>query len=459
MSNDSVPARRWLDHDLVVGAAVIVLAGLVRVAFIASTPASAPLSDMAEYWDRALYLFQHGQLYPDSWRMPGLPVALSAAFIAAGHASLEAARGLNVLAGMLATGLTYGLARRSAPSGWAAGAAAVVAMYPSLIVYSNLVATESLVIVPILGALVAATYPTYRGACALGALMGVAVLICPASVALLPAAIAAAVYGPGTWRLRGSRLAITASALCLTLLPWWWHNYDLHRAFVPFDTTGGLNVLIGAVPSASGRWDWSAVSQLQRTELAGIDVTTPAGSSLATARALGHIARDTRGWLALVPAKLTGLFALEGREQAYLYSIGYFGSDHEDVIGWWAWVILGSFPLLVLAAAAGLAVDGGLTRGVAAPALFFVVGTVVMHAASFGDPRFHLPLVPVLAVLATGLSRQPRRVIATRVAWLAVLYICLVPAWYAQLANYMDHLPVLTAPGGWQSHLSFDDLL
>ncbi len=148
MSNEAVPARRWLDRDLVVGAAVTVLAGLVRVAFIASTPASAPLSDMAEYRERALYLFQHGQLYPDSWRMPGLPVALSAAFIAVGHASLEAARGLNVLAGMLAAALTYGLARRSAPSGWAAGAAAVVAVYPSLIVYSNLVATESLAIVP-----------------------------------------------------------------------------------------------------------------------------------------------------------------------------------------------------------------------------------------------------------------------------------------------------------------------
>ncbi|MBP7777263.1 MAG: hypothetical protein KA371_09060 [Acidobacteria bacterium] len=102
MSNETWPARRWLDRDLVVGAAVTVLAGLVRVAFIASTPASAPLSDMAEYWERALYLFRHGQLYPDSWRMPGLPVALSAAFIAVGHASLEAARGLNVLAGMLA---------------------------------------------------------------------------------------------------------------------------------------------------------------------------------------------------------------------------------------------------------------------------------------------------------------------------------------------------------------------
>ncbi len=161
----------------------------------------------------------------------------------------------------------------------------------------------------------------------------------------------------------------------------------------------------------------------------------------------------------MIPAKLAGLFALEGREHAYLYSIGYFGPDHDDVIGWWALVILASFPLLVLAAAAGVAVDGGVTRGVAAPALFFVAGTVVMHAASFGDPRFHLPLVPVLAVLATGLSRQPRRMIATRVAWLVVLYICLVPAWYAQLANYMDHLPVLTAPGGWRSHLSFDDLL
>lgn len=448
-------------RDLVAFFCIAALAATVRLAFVASTPLSAPLSDMAEYWDRAVHLYQQGSLYPDSWRMPGVPVVLAVSFAGVGEPSLAAARSLNVLAGTITALLTYWLARRNGSRLWSTLAAVVVAAYPSLVVYTDLVATESVVTVPILGALVAASYSTRKAAAALGGLTGAAILVRPASVALVPAAIAAILLSPAgdVAAPRAARLALCLAAMCLALAPWWVRNYFLHRRFVPMDTTGGLNLLIGSGPLATGRWDWSAVARIQQEQLAGIDVATPEGADRASALAISHASAHVRDWALLIPSKLSGLLALEGREHAYLYSIGYFGQHTPRVVTAWATATLASFPLLTFAALAGLASAGAVNRDVVAPSLVFLLSAAALHLLSFGDPRFHLPFVPVMAVLATRSGRSPRTMAPRRALCLAALFARMLPAWHAQLSNYLDHLPILAAPGGWRSHVSFDDLL
>ncbi|MGD9904298.1 MAG: hypothetical protein AB7U83_12610 [Vicinamibacterales bacterium] len=78
-----------------------------------------------------------------------------------------------------------------------------------------------------------------------------------------------------------------------------------------------------------------------------------------------------------------------------------------------------------------------------------------MHVVAFGDPRFHLPLVPVLAVAASQArpSCQCGR-------WVALISCALLaPAWFGQALNYLPFVRLLVAPDGWQSMVSFDDLL
>lgn len=467
MSPVETASRRGFRRDLLAVAAIAAVALAARALVMRATPASAPISDMAEYWVRGVHLYEHGALFPDSWRMPGLPVWLASLFTLAGGVSVDVARAGNVVAGAVTTALTYGLARRAGSSAARAmAAAAIVALYPTLLLYTSLVATEAVVAVPLLGALVAATGTSGRAAVMLGLATAAALLVRPAAVALVPAAIVALLWtGPpgdgrthaeGVRTARAARLVLFAAAMLLALLPWWRHNAALHGRFVPLDTTGGLNLLIGSGPAATGRWDYALVTELQNTALAGVDPATPAGSDRAAGLAWSHVRAHPLAWLALVPAKLTGLFAFEAREAAYLYSIGFFGPHAPATVGVWAVVSVIAFPLLFVACALGFA-RGRIDPRVSRPVAVFLAASAGLHLITFGDPRFHLPFVPPMAVVATAAWRPGR---PSRWSWLALAACALMAvAWYAQWVHSMPFIRLLIAPGGWQRPVSFDDLL
>jgi 4-amino-4-deoxy-L-arabinose transferase-like glycosyltransferase len=439
--------------------AAVAFAG--RVAVASAVPLSSPVSDMLEYWERAVYIATHARLYENSWRMPGYPLVLAAVFAPAGGPSIEAARVFNAIAGTVATLLTYWLARRSAGSKAAAAAALAVAIYPSFLIYTTFIATEAVVTVPILGALLASTFPSRRAAAASGACAACATLVRPAGIALLPAVLLTLARHRQGDRTIWSVVHPTIAALsfCVVLAPWWAHNARLHGRFVPLDTTAGINFLIGTGPLASGQWDWSEVSRLHVEYLPGVDTTTPDGSDRAASLAARFMLEHPWRVASLVPAKLSGLMALEGREHAYLYSFGYFGPRHERSVWAWGVSILASFPLLVVAAIAGGVVRAGVSARVLAPCGLFLIVSVAMHLVSFGDPRFHLPFVPILAVLATGLERWRNGLVPWRAVAAAALIVLLAIAWRDQVAVYSEALRRLAAPGGWTTQLSFDDLL
>lgn len=455
MSPVEAASPRGFRRDLLAAAALVTVALAVRAIVMRATPASTPISDMAEYWVRGVHLHQQGVLYPDSWRMPGLPAWLAMLFAMAGGVTVDVARAGNVAAGGLATALTYWLARRGGSPRQATIAAAIVACYPTLLLYTSLVATEAVVAVPVLGAFIAATYTTPRAAVALGLCTAAALLVRPAAVALVPAAFVALLWDRGQ-ASRAARAALCTGALLLALLPWWRHNASLHGRFVPLDTTGGLNLLIGSGPGATGRWDYARVVELQNTALAGVDATTPAGSDRASALTWAHVRAHPLAWLSLVPAKLTGLFAFEGRETAYLYSVGYFGAHGATTVGLWTIASVAAFPLLFVACAWQFA-RGGATSPVTRPIAVFLGASVALHLATFGDPRFHLPFVPLMAVVAAGPGAGGGR---PRGTWIAIAVSALMAAaWYAQLDHSMPIIRLLIAPGGWQRPVSFDDLL
>lgn len=442
------------------GAAVVV-AMATRAAIHATTPLATPMSDMAEYWERGLYLFLNDSLYPNSWRMPGLPSALALAMAGAGP-TLTAARLVNIVAGGLTVGLTYAVARRIATGRAALTAALVVALYPTLLIYTSLVATESLVIVPVLATILACSYGSLRARAASGVMTAVATLVRPAGIALLPATLA------GAWLVRRTAgtgrsawmvgAVVTIAGFALAMTPWWLHTARLHGRAVPLDTTGGINLLIGNSPLTTGTFKWATVVRLHNEYLPGVDTTTPDGSDRAAALALANLREAPGRFLATAPAKLAALYGLEGREHAYLYSVGYLGTVSSRAVWIWSSAVLAAFPLLLIAALAGLAVRAPLPP-LLATALTFVATSTAMHLLSFGDPRFHLPFVPLLAVMATRLEQLRSGLHRGRAIAAVVVVIALATAWAPQLATYLEAVRSLAAPGGSARPLSYDDLL
>ena len=409
-----------------------------------------------------MYLFDHGQLYPDSWRMPGLPVVLAGVFTLAGEPSMAAARLLNIVAGTAAAALTYFFARRAASVPASMAAALAVALYPSLLAYTCLVTTEAIVTVPLLAALLAATCDSPRSQATAGVLAGLTTLVRPAGVAVLPAVLVASLWPSRTSLTPGRRLtgaALTLAGFVLAMTPWWLHGARLYGRFVPLDTTSGLNVFIGSGPLATGRYEFPAVSRQQAEFLAGIDTATPEGSNRAIALAVAHAAANPAEALALLPRKLGNLLALEGNEQAYLYSIGHFGDRSGATVRRWGLATLAAFPLLLALGLAGLAIRDDAHRTIRRPAVCFLAAAVALSLAAFGEPRFHLPFVPVLAVLAAGLASWRGGVHRWRAVAAVALLLFLAGVWSAQLANYLPFLRQMAEPDGWRRQLSFDDLL
>jgi 4-amino-4-deoxy-L-arabinose transferase-like glycosyltransferase len=446
----------------VAATAVALIALALRLAVAAAVPPSTPVADMLEYWERAVYIADRWELYQNSWRMPGYPAALALTFAAGGGPSIAAVRAFNAVAGALAAMLTYWLARRTASRRASLAAALVVAVYPSFLIYTTFIATEAVVTVPLLGALIASTYRSRRAAVVAGFGTALTTLVRPAGVALLAAVVVALARGRRADDRRTSIIvapALAAVVFVLALTPWWIHNARLSGTFIPLDTTGGINLAIGSGPLANGHWDWANVVRLHSEYLNNIDITTPAGSDASAALALRHVRDHPIDAIRLVPGKVAALFALEGREHAYLYSFGYFGQRDPRTVRQWGVAILAAFPLLVIAAVVGCIVKGGVAERVLVPSALFLAATTAMHMVSFGDPRFHLPFVPVLAVLATGGARWRDGVHRWRLALLALLVVWLAIAWAAQLDTYRAALIKLAAPGGSSLALSFDDLL
>ena len=168
---------------------------------------------------------------------------------------------------------------------------------------------------------------------------------------------------------------------------------------------------------------------------------------------MAHVAANPAEALALLPRKLGNLLALEGNELAYLYATGHFGDRSGAIV--WRW------GLATLPRSRSLSPWDWLdwrsattAAGYPPPAVSFLGAAVALSLVAFGEPRFHLPFVPVLAVLATGLAGWRAGVHR----WRAIAVPCLVAVpgrrvVGASFANYLPFLRLMAEPDGWRRQL------
>ena len=145
--NDCMSADRRADAVVVVVIGLIALAA--RIAVIAAAPVSPPVSDMLDYWERAVYIAEHGQPLPE--QLADARLSNGACCRLRGHIGSIAGPGALVQCGAGRCGGTPDLlAGTTQPRRAAAmGAGLVVAIYPSFLIYSTFVATEAVVTVPL----------------------------------------------------------------------------------------------------------------------------------------------------------------------------------------------------------------------------------------------------------------------------------------------------------------------
>lgn len=386
-----------------------------------------------------------------SFRPPLYPafLALVYAFSGLPHRFAAARLAQAVLGALLAPmthalGQRYGLGERGAR-----GAALAVAGYPILLAYPLALVTENLFFPLVLASALALLRADEKNRpqdwLLAGLLLGLATLT--RSVVFLFALLAAVWAGfSGRDRRTGWRnsLLVLAGVLLLTL-PWAARNTRLHGRLTFVESSLGYQMYLGYHPASTGTFDVAIASDL-------LTIVDDAERNERGLQAVaGFIRADPARAPYLMARKLGYFWGVEKRALVYFYSNDFFGPLP-------AWVLilallLVSLPLAGLSTLAVVGLVFDRWRRPLALVVLLLVGYILPHMLILAEERFHLVLIPFLAVLAArGVAflfrRAPVEWKGWRVGLTAALIAMLVFNWGFELYTDGPKLALLLAPGG-----------
>jgi len=342
--------------------------------------------------------YRFGHLVPTANFPPLWPIVLAVA----DRLGLDTRTGFQLVGALLGT-VTVVLAglvgRRVQGSRVGLVTALIVACCPMLIAADGSLMSESLYVLLVTAAVVAAyralDRPTLLRFGLVGLLVGLAALTRADALFLAPilaVALAWRVRGPST----GRRLALGAAVLgvcVVVMVPWIASRSSQMKTTVVMSSNSG-SMLAGAnCPSTYGRrllgaWDFDCT--VGPAEAGGTELDVAARSRTAGTQ----YARDHVGRLVLVgPARVLRVWGLWSPVDATRLEVIESRNDRWQYVGW-------AYDLVALAVAVPGTVLLVRRRAELAPMVAVVLAVIVTAALSYGNQRFRLSAEPVVAVAA-----------------------------------------------------------
>ena len=372
-------------------ARLFVAALLVRAAFLLAEPHARTIGDEGLWRQMAreieseevafsplkTKLLSHPPLYP--YFLAGSVHVLG---------SFQAVKWVQVLLGALLVPAVALVAKGAGGPRVGLGAGWIAAAYPELVWHSAHFWSEALLLTLLWWGMERVLAADARGgswaAIAAGLLWGLATLTRETLLYFVPLV--------GLWlawkRPRGRRpAALFLLACAFTVGQWTLRNYIVFGAFVPVATRGSLMLLLGNTDRP-----WDEVSA-ETSRLGPV-----AGPRQAFAEAIREGLSHPPAWY---PRKVW-------REMAALWGVNnlsviHLQSEAYGTLPPWANAVASAatiVPYLGLVALAVLGAAGTRVDRTRVLLLGFFLGYTLLHAAAFGFPRFRLPLLPVLFLLA-----------------------------------------------------------
>jgi 4-amino-4-deoxy-L-arabinose transferase-like glycosyltransferase len=400
--------------------AVLLAALAIRVGLLAaSSTMPLQIQDEQHYAQLASNLLHVQQFAfepgdPTSMRPPLYPAFVAALWKIAGTEDPQVVRGVQVLLGLFLVVATYALTLRLYSRRAAIAAATVIAFYPSFIYAGVLVLTEVLftafVLMFVLLYLSVIERPRAGMAVALGAVLGMAALtrsvLWPFPVVLLPLLF---ISVRASTRRRLAMAACCLVGYAVIVGPWAVRNTRLQQTLVVVDTMGGMNLRMGNYEHTPEDRIWAAVGltgekswsyELGQTEPDVLSWTVGQKEKWAQRAAIAYMIDHPWTTLRRSVIKLADFWGLE-RELIAAFRARLYDPPVWLVLLATVGVVV-AYPLVALSAAIGV--------WRAAPAdrrahwlMLAVIGFVMaVHTIVFGHSRYHLPLVPFLAIYAAA---------------------------------------------------------
>jgi 4-amino-4-deoxy-L-arabinose transferase-like glycosyltransferase len=429
---EPAPARRGIAPLL-----VIVLAGAaVRLAlwgWFQDLPIR--IFDESDYNTLALNLVRHGELAfrpgtPASLRPPLYPALVAGLYGLFGEENFQAVRLFQAGLSLLTLLLVYRLGAEVYSHRVGLCLAAGYAFYPSLLGCNNLVLTEVLFTF----LLCATCYTLVRFlrreslmdlvwtgvVLGLGALTRSVLWLFPPVLGVL-----LLVVGRASFPRRVLAVAVLGGAFAATLAPWAIRNTRLEKTFVPVDTMGGRNFMMGNYEHTPLYRSWDAVSVagaqnwdnvLAATTPSYRELTQGQRDKLALRYGIAFVLANPGLTLQRDVVKFFHFWGLE-RELVAGAGRGYFGNLSPAAVVGLTVVIFGSYVVALISGIFGLVLAPPTDRRVHWFLLLVIAFICGMHTLVFAHSRYHLPVMPLVLAYAAGAWVQAPQIWRRRGHW------------------------------------------
>ncbi len=253
--------------------------------------------------------------------------------------------------------------------------------------------------------------------------------------------------------LHRSRALLVALSFALLIAPWVVRNSILHHKLTGIETSMGYNLYLGYHPDGNGSFIFGP----------SLDLLTIMDDSerdaVGTQRALEFIRAQPERVLPLALNRLGFFFGLEKRVLMYFYSNNILGYIPLPGL-----LLTAAILLLPLVFVSVFAVLGGvILRHTPQLDVFtlLLVAYVAPHVLILAEDRFHLALIPVMAIWAAYAftlikEREYKENTNGRVLLIAsVLIFFFLLNWGLELNRDADKISAILGPNGNQSHFSY----
>lgn len=394
---------------------ILALAFTIRIVWIAISQWHPMPDDDAFRYDfgaRGLadglgYIHLNGD--PTAFWPPGYSLLLAGGYVLFGR-HIEVAQAINALMGTATVGLVYLIGLRLFGPRPALIAAAITALFPSLIFFTAVTTSEiAFTFFALLGVLmlIIEAQSMRNGRRDLRWLLAAGVVLGFASLIRGQALLLPLVLIPFWWRCRIDRSGIAdgvvalALGMALIVAPWGIRNAIEMRAPVLISTNAGVDFWIGHHESATGAYGPTGGDELvyRHPDLAGVDREVRANSD-GFRKGITYALSHPREELVLPFKKLFWLYYND--EEGLRWNEGHGGQQF--LSGPARGLLLALSNVYYFTIAGVLVLGVPLWFSIRDPGRVLLISLVLywtfIHLVFFGDPRFHAPMMPVAALLA-----------------------------------------------------------
>lgn len=257
--------------------------------------------------------------------------------------------------------------------------------------------------------------------------------------------------------LHRQRAVMAVVSFVLVVTPWIIRNSLLHHKLTGIETSMGYNLYLGYHPQGNGSFVFGPSLDLL-TILDDAD-----RDRIGTQKAIEFIRAQPERFLPLVEHRVSYFFSLEKRVLMYFYSNNILGYIPRPLLLTMAAILLLPFVVISTSAALGLSFLRWKPEHILL--LLLLILYILPHILILSEDRFHLALIPFMAILAAqvwvnGLSplvvRWNESQTGKLLVFLSVLIlVMLIMNWRLELLRDADKIGQLLGPHGNQSYFPY----